>query len=42
MKGCRFRAEVAEVVVTRLGEPPDHIVIEFWREGQGLRRIERR
>ena len=37
-----FRAEVAEVVLTRPGDPPDHIVIEFWREGRGLRRVKRR
>ncbi len=37
-----FRAELAEVVLTRLGDPPDHLVIELWREGEELRRIERR
>jgi Pyridoxamine 5'-phosphate oxidase len=36
-----FRAEVIEVVLTRLGEPADHLVIEFWREGRGVQRIER-
>ncbi len=38
-----FRADVAEVVLTRLGgEPPDHLVIELWRQGKELRRFERR
>jgi pyridoxamine 5'-phosphate oxidase-like protein len=37
-----FRADVGELVVTRLGEPADHLVIESWREGRGHRRIERR
>ena len=38
----RFRAEIAELVVVRLGEPADHIVIESWHEGRGLQRRERR
>jgi hypothetical protein len=38
----RFRADISEVVITRLGDPPDHLVIELWREGGALRRIERR
>jgi len=37
-----FRADLTEVVLTRLGEPADHLAIEYWREGQGLRRVERR
>lgn len=37
-----FRAELTELVVTRVGEPADHLVIEVWREGEGVRRIERR
>lgn len=35
-----FRADIAEVVLTRV--EGDMLVIEFWQEGQGLRRIERR
>jgi hypothetical protein len=31
-----FRADVTEVVVVRLGEPADHIVIEAWHEGRGV------
>jgi hypothetical protein len=37
-----FRAEVSEVVLIRVGDPPDHLVIEPWHEGRGLRRVERR
>ncbi len=36
-----FRAEIAEVVVTRVGDPADHLVIELWREGEELRRMQR-
>jgi hypothetical protein len=37
-----FRVDVTEVVLTRVGDPPDHLVIEVWREGEGLRRLQRR
>lgn len=37
-----FRLDLREVVLTRMGSPPDHIVIELWRPGQPLRRFERR
>jgi hypothetical protein len=37
-----FRVDVTELVVTRVGDPPDHLVIESWREGEGLRRVQRR
>jgi hypothetical protein len=36
-----LRADVTEVSTVRLGDPPDHLVIESWREGRGLRRLER-
>lgn len=39
--GRVFRAEIAEVVRTRVGVPPDHLIIELWRSGRGVRRIER-
>jgi hypothetical protein len=38
----RFRLNVAELVVTGVGDPPDHIVIEFWHDGRGVTRVERR
>ena len=37
-----FRADVKEVVLVRVGDPADHLVIESWHEGRGLRRVERR
>jgi Pyridoxamine 5'-phosphate oxidase len=37
-----FRVDLSEVVLTRVGDPPDHLVIESWREGRGVRRSERR
>ena len=37
-----FRVEVTELVHTRVGVPADHLVIELWREGQGLRTMQRR
>ncbi len=36
-----FRADITELVVVRLGEPADHIVIEAWHEGRGLSRHRR-
>ena len=32
----RFRLEIAELVVVRLGDPADHLVIEAWHEGRGV------
>jgi hypothetical protein len=37
-----FSVDIQEAVLIRLGEPADHLVIETWREGQGLTRTERR
>jgi hypothetical protein len=37
-----FRVDIAELVHTRVGEPADHLLIELWREGQGLRTMRRR
>jgi hypothetical protein len=36
-----FRLDITEMSVVRLGDPPDHLVIESWREGRGVRRIQR-
>jgi hypothetical protein len=35
-KSHTFRADITELVVVRIGEPRDHIVIESWREGRGV------
>lgn len=37
-----FRADIAELVVVRLGDPPDHLVVESWHAGRGATRRERR
>jgi hypothetical protein len=37
-----YKADIEEVVLTRVGDPPDHLVIELWRAGAGLRRFERK
>ena len=37
-----FRCDVTEVSIVRLGDPPDHLVIESWHPGRGLERIERK
>lgn len=37
-----FRADITELVVTYVGEPPDHLVIESWHEGRGVERLVRR
>jgi hypothetical protein len=37
----RFRIEITEVVLTKVGEPADHLLIESWHPGRGLHRRER-
>ena len=34
--GHRFRIDISEVVLTRVGDPADHLVIESWHPGRGL------
>jgi hypothetical protein len=36
-----FRIDLREVVLTRVGDPADHLVIALWREGEGLVRMQR-
>jgi hypothetical protein len=36
-----FRVDITELVHTRVGDPADHLVIDLWREGAGLRRMRR-
>ena len=38
----RFVVDLAEVVLTTVGTPPDHLLIESWHPGRGLTRHERR
>ena len=39
--GHRFRIDLTEVVLTRVGDPADHLVIESWHPGRGLERRKR-
>jgi hypothetical protein len=39
--GDVYRVDVAEVVLVRIGDPADHLVIESWREGGAVTRVER-
>ena len=36
-----FRANITELVVVRIGDPADHLVIETWHAGRGTNRHER-
>ena len=38
----KFRIDITEVVLIRVGRPADHLVIESWHPGRGLVRDERR
>jgi hypothetical protein len=38
----RFRIDITEVVLTAVGTPADHLVIQSWHPGRGLERQERR
>jgi hypothetical protein len=39
--GQLFRADLDEVVLTRLTDAADRLLIEVWRPGRPLRRVER-
>ena len=36
-----FRLDIAEVVLTRVGESADHLLIQFWRPGSPLQAVPR-
>jgi hypothetical protein len=38
----RLRIDLTEVVLTRIGDPADHLVIESWHPERGLEQTERR
>lgn len=40
--GHRFRIDIREVVVTRVGTPADHLLIESWHEGRGFSSAKRK
>jgi pyridoxamine 5'-phosphate oxidase-like protein len=37
-----FRVDVGEVSLVRIGDPADHLMIEFWSPAAGYKRTERR
>lgn len=37
-----FNVDITEVVLTRVGDPADYLVIESWHPGRGYQRVERR
>ena len=39
--GHVFRVDVTEVMLLRIGDPADHLMIESWHAGRGVERIER-
>ena len=41
-EGKRFNVDITEIVLTRVGSPPDHLLIETWRPGRGVRSIKRK
>ncbi|MFA7296471.1 MAG: pyridoxamine 5'-phosphate oxidase family protein [Dehalococcoidia bacterium] len=36
-----FRIDIDEVVLTRIGTPADHLLIESWHPGRGIERVRR-
>jgi hypothetical protein len=40
-KAHLFRLDLDEVSVVRMGEPADHLVIEVWRPGEGVKQLRR-
>lgn len=40
-EGHLFRIDIDEVVLTRVGDPPDHLVIELWKPGKPLKATKR-
>ena len=36
-----FRLDIADVVLTRVGTPADHLLIQFWRPGRPLESVRR-
>jgi hypothetical protein len=37
--GHLFRVDISEVVLTKIGDPPDHLAIAVWTPEGGLRRL---
>jgi hypothetical protein len=39
--GHIFYVDITEMVLNRIGDPPDHMLIQMWHEGRGLRTVKR-
>lgn len=39
-EGRLFRVDISEVVLTRVGDPPDHLAIGIWTPQGGLRQLQ--
>ena len=39
MPGHLFRVDISEVVLTKVGDPPDHLEVSVWTPDGGLRRL---
>ncbi|MFN8108400.1 MAG: pyridoxamine 5'-phosphate oxidase family protein [Thermoleophilia bacterium] len=37
-----FRIDITEALTVRMGDPADHLIVETWREGRGVRTSTRR
>ena len=37
-----FRVDITEAILTYVGDPADHLVIESWHEGRGYTRRKRK
>ncbi len=40
--GHRFKIDIDEVVLTRVGTPSDHLLIASWRPGRGINAVKRK
>jgi Pyridoxamine 5'-phosphate oxidase len=39
MQGHLFRVDISEVILTKVGDPPDHLDVSVWTPNGGLRRL---
>jgi hypothetical protein len=37
--GTLYRIDITEAVLTRVGDPPDHLTVDVWTPARGLRRL---
>ena len=37
--GVLYRIDIKEAVLTGMGDPPDHLLVQVWTPGRGLRRL---